>query len=248
MTTVIRANGVQFINDNLPSLSPVVSDGLVAMFRPSNKPNGLTDLYNKDNQLTIVGNPELLDIGVKTNIRNYLQSNLPETPNLTFLAVVKKVGRQSAFVVGNYSGGTGTGGSSIWLNDDGQGGYTVRAQSSSYANGQTYNRVFNNIGAYQDEQYMFVGLVVNADANTMQAYNPTLLSNRLSYNNIDVDGLKNRRLNNPLRIGSGLNVGWAGQAVIAEVIIYNKALTEQEVMTQYMYSKDYFKKKHNIDI
>lgn len=248
MATVIRASGVQFKNANLPSLSPVVSDGLVAMFRPSSAPNGLIDLHNKDNQLTIVGNPELLEVGVKTNLNNYLQTDVSETSNLTLIAVAKKSGKNSAFVVGNFSGQTGSGGSSIWLNDDGNEGHTVRAQSTSYATTQN-NRVFSNIGQYVDDQYMFVALVVDAENNTMQAYNPTLLNNHLNYSNAEINGLKNRRLDNKIRIGSAAGgVRWLGEAIIAEVIIYDRALNKDDIMTQYIYSKDYFKKKHNIHI
>ena len=104
MTTVIRATGVQFSNADLPNLSPVVSNGLVAMFRPSNAKSGLADLYNKDNQLTIVGNPEFLAHGVRVSKDNYLQTNVADTKNSTIIVVFKISNMQdSAIVVGNFN-------------------------------------------------------------------------------------------------------------------------------------------------
>ena len=91
MTTVIKAANFNFSNNNLPILQPIVTDGLVAMFRPNDSINGLADLSLNNHTLTKVGNPTLTAVSVLGNNSNYYQTSIPETQSLTIMAVVKVV-------------------------------------------------------------------------------------------------------------------------------------------------------------
>lgn len=240
MTTVIRAIGGQFINDNLPSLSPVVSDGLVAMFRPSNKPNGLTDLYNKDNQLTIVGSPELLSHGAKVSLGSYLQTNTPESSSSTIMAIAQIDNpATSGLIVSNHDSNSKKGQSLYYQMG------IIRAQSYS-GTADVKNRVFNS-GGSAGNNFVFIAMAIDATQNTMRFVNASM-GVELFYRETVDSALANRALGQHFRIGSAYSSAFAGAALVSEVIIYNKALSNDAIKQQYLYSKDYFKKKHNIDI
>lgn len=246
MTTVIRATGVQFSNADLPNLSPVVSNGLVAMFRPSNAKSGLTDLYNKDNQLTIVGSPELTATGVKANARNYLQTDISETASMTILAVAKPTTLSYSHIAGTYN--STKGGVGMWFaGSSGTISVAMSAATKSDALDTHTQQAWGNLAKVSKEQYVFAALVIDAENNTMQGYCPTVRDDRLSFMATS-SKFSSRTMGNKIRIGSGYWGDWQSETIISEVAIYNKALDSTEIMTQYQYSKDYFKKKHNIDI
>lgn len=232
MTTVIRATGVQFSNADLPNLSPVVSNGLVAMFRPSSAKSGLADLYNKDNQLTIVGNPEFLAHGVRVSKANYLQTNVADTKNSTIIVVFKINNTQgSAIVFGNFNIGI-SGQSVFW-----QGG-VIKSQVIGSA-----NYIENLSNNYTSGLFFTVAITIDADNDIAHFYNITQGTQQQASG-----GIANRKLGATHRIGASYSTPWTGISEVAEVIIYDRALSKDELNTQYMYSKDYFKKKHNIDI
>ena len=240
MTTVIRANGVQFINDNLPSLSPVVSDGLVAMFRPSNKPNGLADLYNKDNQLTIVGSPELLSHGAKVSLGSYLQTNTPESSSSTIIAIAQiDNSATTGFIVSNHDSNNKKGQSLYYQTG------VIRAQSYS-GTADVQNRIFNS-GGSAGNNFVFIAMAIDAEQNTMRFINASM-GVELFYQETVNYALTNRTLGQHYRIGSAYSSAFTGVALVSEVIIYNKALSNDAIKQQYLYSKEYFKKKHNIEI
>lgn len=87
MTTIIRATGVKFNNDDLPVISPFVTNGLLAAFRPNNSNQGLLDLSGNNHKLDFVGSPQLTAMSVIGNGRNGLISSVPETKDFTIIAV-----------------------------------------------------------------------------------------------------------------------------------------------------------------
>ena len=87
MTTVIRATGVKFNNDDLPTISPFVTNGLLAAFRPSNSNHGLLDLSGNGHKLGLVGSPQFTTMSVIGDGKNGLDSSVPETKDFTIITV-----------------------------------------------------------------------------------------------------------------------------------------------------------------
>ena len=254
MTTVIRASGVNFNNPNLPVIEQIVTDGLVAAYRPSTSAMSLVDLSGNGHNLQQVGNPTLTSKGVVGDVSNGFATDITETRSLTYIAVHKVVKTGSdnrSFAVGCYSQSNSVG-SSIWTDND-AGSSTLKSQVYLYDASVSKNKnqvILFHSGAVYD--YVFSALVVDADAEKVLTYIPSQSSAPKSTFNVQAESksLKSRTLSTvPVKIAVNTdNDHWLGQSHVAEVLIYDKALTTTQILQQYEYSKAFMLKNRGIAI
>lgn len=246
MTTVIKAANFNFSNNNLPILQPIVTDGLVAMFRPNDSINGLADLSLNNHTLTKVGNPTLTTVSASGNSNNYYQTSIPETQSLTIMAVVKIVNNpNNGIIFGNYETNAGT---SIWYSYNGTAKDSLALQvqlhnkklDGTFKNNQLHFEIFYPPFNYP---WRFVAITIDAKTGIATAYNP--LNQKV--NTLAAD-FANRQIGKNFRIFNAQSNTHPGTSELAEVLVFNKALSRQQIMQQYEYSKEFMAKHRGIVI
>ena len=191
MSTIIRLRGINFNNPALPVVSSFVRNGLVAAFRPAGDASSMVDLSGNGVSLTKRGSPSFTEFGVIGNGVNGYRTNVPETSNLTLIAIDRNhaISSWSSFAVGTYYNDTvgAERGSSLWIsqtNGSNVGKYDVRAQAQSYCkkndnSGYTNQLLVNEL--LHDEtdvtttpisNWVFSAVTIDANANIMKAYAP----------------------------------------------------------------------------
>lgn len=267
MSVIIKATGVTFSNTNLPILSPMITDGLVGAFRPNSSPLGLLDLSGNGKTLTKQGNPTLTSNSIIVNKDNGFITDIPETMDVTLIAVhraIKGNGENpwDGFVVGCFYGNRGT---SIWNAYYAPASkITINAQcyGKKITNGEFLNRQWHFWDRATDDNtthtdFIFSAFVVKATDNKMFVYLPKEQSTPVRAYDAVSDGyrLDARHLSDPAtglpnlyKLGLA-NVGFGnGKSEIVEVLIYNRALNQDEIIRQYLHSKEFMSKHRNIDI
>lgn len=251
MTTVFRATGQLFENDNLPTITPFVTRGLVAAWRFNSSPSSMQDLTGNNNTLEKIGNPVFSSVGMKGDAMNGLVTSILETRSLTYISVHKAVPvatEHRAFAVSCYnpSGTTGTG---FWVDNN----YVVKSTTAAFKNSTALNNfnIFTHVGS-NAENYIFTAHVVDADKNEIRGYNPSISSVPTPNANLTQSGqiLASRAISgsNFVKIAASELPSWNAESHIIEVLIYDKALSSDEVYQQYIYSKEAIKKQYNINI
>lgn len=107
MSTIFRLNGVNFNNPALPVIMPIISDGLVAAFRPANSLAQTIDLSGNNHQLTLKGSPGFTSTGVVGSASAGLITDVPETAALTIMCVSRM--RLDSGNLSDFSGGLAAG-------------------------------------------------------------------------------------------------------------------------------------------
>lgn len=269
MSAIIKAVGVKFNDNSLPILSPMITNGLVGAFRPTNQTMGLIDLSGNGHTLMQVGNPDLTENSVIVNDTNGFSTDIRETTDLTFFIVHRTLKDTAAqnislawrgFPVGCFYDNRG---SSIFY-DYVDGHVLILAQSfdKKVATGEMKNRLWS-IKQYQVSTsdtvtpWTVSAFVVKASDNSMFGYQPQLQSTPVKTYDATQDGhrLDLRNLADPVTglpnyIKLGISNVFYGSAKseIAEVLIYNRALTQDEIMRQYKFSQDFMQKHRGIAI
>lgn len=268
MSVIIKAKNVVFSNPNLPIITPMISDGLQAAFRPNNTTLGLSDFSGHGATLTPQGNPQITDKSVIVDRINGFVSNVRETIDLTMIVVHRAI-KTSTATAGNQWQGMVAGtyyadrGISVFSNIN-TGKNEIDTLGAAYAKKtsdgsmQLKNVWLGSQSATTDKtEYQFSAFVLKASDNKVLTYNPLKQSTPLFIYDGSADGsrLDLRNLSDPanttpnyFKLGIA-NVPFGdGKSEIAEVLIYDRALTQEEVMRQYQYSKDFMAKHRNIII
>lgn len=241
MTTVIRAIGANFTAANLPVINDFLRDGLVAAYRPNNSLDGLKDLSGNDNHLVKIGSPVFTANSVIGDGLNALTTNLLEPLSVTYTAVFKMPSATSSvggFVVGCYDEGEQSGTSIFNVVN----GSSIDVYGSSYTETSAGSGIYENISINPEtvsgENYLFVAWKVDSSNEQLTLYIPTLSIVK----NIPIGTRKisSRKISttNKIEIMSNPNKPtWESKVHVAEVLIYNKALSTEQISEQYQKSK-----------
>lgn len=267
MSVIIKAKNVVFNNPNLPIITPMISEGLQAAFRPNNTTLGLSDFSGHGATLTPQGNPQLTDTSIIVDRANGFVSNVRETTDLTMIVVHRAIKTPTAtaenqwlgMVAGTYYNDRGI---SVFNNIN-TGKNEVDTLGATYAKKtsdvsmQLKNVWLGSQTANIIQNYQFTAFVLKASDNKVLTYAPFKQSTSLYTYDGSADGsrLDLRYLSDPANgIPNYFKLGIAnvpfgdGKSEIAEVLLYNRALTQEEVMRQYQYSKDFMQKHRGITI
>lgn len=244
MTTVIRSSNSVFNAENILPSGSLVLDGLVAAFRPSNKQDGLIDLSGHGHILTKMGSPTLTSQEMVGDSSNGYTTDIDETVNLTYIAVYKVLptsGNYQSLAI-NCFNNTPAEGSSIY-----SGAASAKAElrcastvlvASTGSSAVLNHPLDNPVSSADVSNYIFVAHVVNAATGNILSYTPVngaIVSTE--------QGVGRSLANRPLSrrkvslAYSPTTPTWLGKSHIAEALIYNKALTAEQIMMQYNYSK-----------
>ena len=270
MSVIIRAKGVTFSNTDLPILTPMINNGLVASFRPTNASLGLIDLSGNGNQLTTQGAPQLTANSAIVDKNNGFVTNVRETTDLTLIVVSRAIKNPQAsgenqwlgMVAGTYYSDRGM---SIFTSANNTNNrvdvlaqsYAKKTSDGSVSNKVIWNGSFDNASGIAQTEYQFNALVVNASSNKLLTYTPARqLSPYSVYDGFsDASLLSTRSLIDPTTKSPNVfkfgiaNVPFGnGKAEIAEVLIYNRPLSQEEITRQYRYSKEFLLKHRGIII
>lgn len=240
MGTIVKLDTV-FNADNLPVLTPLVQDGLVACFRPA---KGLFDLSSNHHKLKIVGNPTITQYGALVDGKNYYETDIKETPELTYIAVYRSIiadDRQPSYVVGIYEGDRA---SLIFQTQN------TKVNAGAYA-AKKNNQGTMGVGSlYTTLQNALTPQTTNWIWHAMALGEPNLLATYIRKSGSELKYEENRTpdYNYTIRdlsatnilIGSSVNSSHAKTKMeVVEVLIYNKALTRQQLDQQLKYTQEY---------
>lgn len=267
MTTLIKASGVKFNNPNLPNVSPMVTDGLIAAWRPNSSTMGLLDLSGNGHTLTQVGNPILKSGSIIVDKNNGFITDVAEPFNHTILVVHKAIKNTTSndpwtgFVIGCHYPDRGN---SIWNsyypdNDSviiNEQCYAKDIVNNNMNNRQWFTKEFKNASGFTETPFIMTAHVVDAVNNTMYKYSPGSIEDMSSYSSLtDNCRFDNRYLSDPVTGKPNMYalgysyVGFGdGKSEILEVLIYDKALKQEQIMQQYLLSQDFLKKNRSIII
>lgn len=234
--------------DDLPKIRPLVTNGLVGGFVPA---LSLKDTTGNAKTLTKKGSPTITKYGIKGGGVNGYVTNIPETKSLTMTAVfrvhpsgsdytVRAVG--SEFSV-SFGGTRGTNISTI----PASGAVAIRSMSAALLDGTDMtqrSRTADSIPTGSPTEWVFAAIVVDAAANSLSDF--TSVSKKLnSYSNASYD------FSSRLLVGSdgvvnfneiasnSQNQATTANVEVAEVLFYDRALSEQEILEQMGYSMMY---------
>nr|WP_315041293.1 hypothetical protein [uncultured Moraxella sp.] len=266
MSAIIKAIGVTFNDPTLPVLAPLITQGLVGAWRPNNSSLGLIDLSGNGHILTQVGNPTLTDNSIVVDKNNGFATDVKETIDLTMIVVHRAVKSDNdnlpweSFTVGCFYDNRGT---SIWQSlstEENKVYINAQTYGKKIADGTMHNRIFYSRKITvppQKTDYIMTAFVVKASDNIMTTYQPQLQATPTNTYDatpegyrLDLRHLSDPATNLPNYFKFGLaNVEFGnGKSEIAEVLIYNRALNQDEIMRQYKYSQAFLQKHRSIVI
>lgn len=233
MATVIQIKGADFSGRNLPIITPLYEDGLIAAYRPSLNLTMSKDLSGNNVAVSQVGTPVWHDTYIECDYENGLSTDVEETASFTmvYAAKTKAVdGSLTSFLGGSYTGGRGlsiTRGASNFNFQT----FAKRTTDNTYQNVQRAIAVQD----MQNEQESNWDIwVVSVDA----------LSNKLiTYSTCGVyaeyDGAANNyNFADRDSIGRKVHIGkpsyntastYKAKSLIAEALFYNRALSKDEI-------------------
>lgn len=233
MSTVIKAVGVTFKNENLVKLNNFIEDGLIGAYRFFGESN-TKDLSGSGNDLTIDGAPTQGSNYVEGNNNNGYDTGIVAQPSMTLIATFKVIENKSAFAVGTYDStilkGAGLYYSTAFLGLS----KTVYVESGGVSSALKPNPTSHPMGSF-----FFGAMSIDAVGKNIIHGIPSL-------------GLETHSLTSSQSLISPIltsthtikilssymkTATWEGKLQIAEVLIYNRALSESEIMAQYANSK-----------
>ncbi|MCS0039739.1 hypothetical protein NB607_22540 [Vibrio alginolyticus] len=255
MATIIRLKNVQFSNNALPVVTPFVRNGLVAAWRFANGPESLIDLSGNGRQLTEKGSVSYTELGILGDQDNGFLTDVNESNDVTLMAVWRATSEEEgakAFAVGNFFNDTSPDrGLSIWYQRDNANNSMASKSQCHYYNtgtGLIGNEIVESKMTPIDQNFTFTALTVNTNENSQSLYVPKNNS-KLVRSGPDKSYAQREISSMPFEICSTPDA-WNnnGGIEVAEVIIYNKALSEAEVLEQYELSKQFHKSVRGIDV
>ncbi|HCM0807711.1 hypothetical protein HJ153_02025 [Vibrio parahaemolyticus] len=255
MATIIRLKNVQFSNNALPVVTPFVRNGLVAAWRFSTGPESLVDLSGNGRQLTERGSVSYSEFGILGDKDNGFLTDINESSDVTLMAVWRAASTEDGakgFAVGNFFNDTSPDrGLSLWYYRDNANDFIASKSQCHYYNTDTgllANEVLESKMAPIDQSFTFSALTVNSNENSQTLYVPK--NNAKTVRSDPVKSYVQREISAmPFEICSTQDSwGSNGDIEVAEVIIYNKALSEAEVLEQYALSKQFYKAVRGIDV
>lgn len=240
MSTVIKAVGVNFLGDNLVGLDGLVKSGLIGAYRFTDG-DVLKDLSGSGNNLTQVGAPTQLGNYVKGDKNNGYDTGILTTPSMTVIAVfrVEAGDPDSGFAVNNYNS-ISSKGLALYHSATGAGAAILTHYSESGIN----TRYRPDTEPYASGEFFMAAMSMDAigkkiihgiPSNGLDTYNLTATQNLTDPNLISNSTLKIMVLSS-----SGT---WTANMNVAEVLVFNRALTVAEIQKQYEYSKGVLGKK-----
>jgi len=248
MTTVIRATGGKFINTALKNVSPLFRDGLVAAFRPNSTPNGLDDISVNGVTLTKKGNPVLLPDGVAGDYQNGYEVNVTETESITMLAAVKLHKKPdgdyyASLFLGNFKSGTGIPSVSLYVY--GRPGGVLDFKASAMIKDAFLQTADVRVTPTSDYFYAAMKLDAATNAITLYVLNKgvrnTVVASSGTIAGRPLLASDNRKIN--ILSTSTHGTFLPSNATILEVLIYNRALSDDDVYKQYGFSKSYWQSR-----
>lgn len=255
MATIIRLKNVQFSNSALPVVTPFVRNGLVGAWRFANGSESLIDLSGNGRQLTEKGSISYSEFGVLGDKDNGFVTDINESSDVTLMAVWRPTSTEDGakgFAVGNFFNDTSPDrGLSLWYGrDNANDSISAKAQCHYYNTdtGLLGNEVLESKMTPIDQSFTFSALTVNTNENSQSLYVPK--NNAKLVRSEPAKSYIQREIStSPFEICSTQDSwGSSGDIEVAEVIIYNKALSEAEVLEQYELSKQFHKAVRGIDI
>lgn len=243
MTTVIKAVGSVFTNTGLGNISPFIRGGLIGAYRFSDD-DYLKDLSGSGNHLTAIGSPTVRDGYAVGDGANGFNTGIAETLNMTLLVVYRRK-------VGDTSGGFGAGN---YLDNPPKGlsvfqhgaGAELQSQVCSKAAGASSNAK-TPLPNTPITEGNFALHAISLDATGNQVISGTPSTGLVTIQ-FTADSLTNRILGdvttNPFKIiaTSDIRALWYAEMHVAEVLIYNRALSYAEITEQYKKSKKHLSK------
>ena len=242
-TDSYEANAIGFI--------PPVTRGLVGFFLHGSAAGPLGKNYAPGGaDAAVVGSPVLSARSVRfKSLTNYLQTNLPQTADLTFLTVAKSTDTLVAgtnatcpMFISNYSGPRSADttktsyGASLFLLGVAAGApaANLRGGYAAYdgASGAT-NSASAQLALADASQFAMLAFTKSGTAR--KVYNKTA-GTSATY---DAGALVNDIATTLFRIGSGY-ADYAGLSDIAMTAVYNVGLTDAEVETMYQFQKAFY--------
>ncbi|MEY8247302.1 MAG: hypothetical protein RPT11_02875 [Bermanella sp.] len=262
MAVQITLRGVNFGNSALPVVGNMIRSGLRGAWRFGGGYESAADLSGNESILIEKGQVSFTPEGVLGDLDNGFDTGLEPTVERTFIAVfrvpssVVDLTQHNAMIIGNYTDASERAGGCIWLDDVPT---SVNAQSHFYDAALTennYNGSSNlklEYGSESEYQWLFVASVVTA--TKQWAYFPTQkkLGGATDYLDGGNQDYASRTVSpHSIELLSVPDSSW-GRSLdsvveLSEVLIYDRALSLDEVKKQYEYSKDYHLKVKGIVI
>lgn len=272
MTTILRIKGAYFNDPSLPVVAPFVRAGLVGAFRPYSSDANMVDLSGAGATLSKIGSPTYSSVGMIGDGTNGFITNITEGLSSTIMVVARVLlgdvaAYTSTFFAGNYvlAGGQTYGHSLFSSGDPG----SVSGQRTSLRGQTAYQ---NTITSVNDNLYMsshlvadntpigagtnnttawtFMAVTVDSIANKVTHYIPAL-SPKTEYNITSMSGSLASRARTappgrPMFIVAEGSAFGGTRAEIAEVLFYNRALSETEILQQYAVTQAFMSANRSI--
>lgn len=240
-TSVMQLRNARFNNPALPVLGPIIAPGLRAAFRPRADISSMADLSGNGTLTTKVGSPVFTDTGVIGTVANGFTTNLAETKNHTYIVTAKCTAATTPFIVGNFNStaelGTGLFALSTAGNMTSSAAYWTK--SGATTNWDRINGPAVSIAMFPT-LWSFMVITVDSDRNRITFWLKQGSAELTKIGPVSNSGLSTRNMApaETLRI-MGPQPAWAytGQAEVAELLIYDRVLTDDEIIRQYGYSK-----------
>lgn len=270
MGTSIVLNDVVFSNKNLPVISELINDGLVAAFRPTLSIDSLIDISGNGYQATIIGNPEFHNGYMSGFSQNGFRIEAAETESVTLITVAR-VGynsqRASAIAIpisSRWDTANAQRGCGVFFNLSGLNYISsYQAYLKSLSDGTMLSKFLGagktllTLESATDEtktEWVFLATTFNAVTNEIIQYIPRY---DVEAKKINLDAtVSGRRITNPSNgqmnrfevCSAGGYTGAKGNCDVAEAMYFNKALTKTQILEQYSLSKSFFEKNRAIVI
>ena len=269
MATHIKLKDSTFKNTKLPNAGPFISEGLLGGWRFNRgSKESLKDLSENKHDLQEYGSVEFTEVGAICNVNNGFLTGIPEPKKTTLMAVARipyiTADNSGNFIITNYQDNKfgNSYGISLWTGFNIENNMTYRSQARSYVDestGKQDNNILatNIIPMSEIDNFVFICMTLTEDTETL--YCPTI--NETKTVTIIDNNFDKRYLGYEQLVIGCINkwANWSGTGSvsdeselrdieIAEVFVYDRPLTEDEVMEQYNLSKDYYLSNHNISI
>ena len=269
MAVQITLRGVNFNNAALPVVGNMIRTGLRGAWRFGGGYESAADLSGNESQLTEKGQVSFTPQGVVGDLDNGFVTDLDQTLSRTYIGVFRvpasvDVTFHSGMVVGNYTDNDESAGGCLWIDGDAGAGlrgirnqqhFFVEENTGTNQNGST--SIGPEMEADADHIWLFFAGVIDAENSKNFCYSPTLKDYALAdtYNEIQnsqYDFTAQTPSPNKLEIISTPDSNWSrglsSVLEVSEILIYDRALTLDEVKKQYEYSKEYHAKIKGITI
>ena len=270
MATIYTLKNVTFnkANKKFHSVKPALlknslERSLSGAWRFSNR-LPLTDISGNGSKLSAIGNNiQFTEHGFIGTLTNGFRTNIKETPSYTLIAVSRlpTINDGAIFMVGNHIGSNnsdtshGYGGSIYYTTNSTSGIATPKTQSfgvNTITDVQDNSHIISTSDVTEN-QFIFSCMTLDADSETMSNYIPTLGFNS-TLDNSDFLYSTRELTPEPFHIAARIPFTTYNSSQIetpieiAEVLIFNKALSKEEIDMQYEISKKFMEKEHGITI